>query len=72
MLPDTHREADAIRQEYFRRMKPEERLSLALEMSDSLRRVALEGLRRRRPELSDEELSCELLRLMYGFVARKP
>ena len=70
MPTGTHSEASAIQQDIFRRMKPEERLAMALEMSESLRRVAMEGLRSRRPELSEEELSCELLRLMYGFAAR--
>ena len=59
-----------MQQDLLRKMKPEERLGMALEMSDSLRCVALEGLRRRHPHLNDEELSCELLRLMYGFVAQ--
>lgn len=70
MLGETHSDAEAIQQEIFRRMTPEERLGLALEMSESLRRVALDGLRSRRPELSEQELSAELMRLMYGFVAQ--
>ena len=51
----------------FRRMTTSERLTLALDMSESLRNVALAGLRSRRPELSAAELSRELTRLMYGF-----
>lgn len=70
MLGETHSDGEAIQQEIFRRMTPEERLGLALEMSESLRRVALDGLRSRRPELSEQELSAELMRLMYGFVAQ--
>ena len=65
---DTTPEADAIQQEIFRRMTPEQRLKVALEMSDSMRNVALTGLRMRRPELTEEELARELMRLMYGFV----
>jgi hypothetical protein len=70
MLIDTHREADLIQQDFFRRMRAAERLRMALEMSDALRRISLEGLRSRRPELSHEELSSELMRLMYGVVAK--
>jgi len=33
-----------------------------------MRNVALTGLRSRRPELSEAELSRELIRLMYGVV----
>lgn len=39
-----------------------------MEMSDSLRNVALAGLRSRQPELNAEERVRELLRIMYGFV----
>ena len=41
---------------------------LSLEMGESLRNVALAGLRIRRPELTARELSRELMRVMYGFV----
>lgn len=68
MPSDTSPEAAAIQQEIFRRMTAAARLRLALEMSESMRNVALAGLRSRRPDLSTEELSRELMRLMYGFV----
>ncbi len=68
MLSDTSPEAAAIQDEIFRRMTPEQRVLLALEMSESMRSVALAGLRSRRPELSESELARELMRLMYGFV----
>lgn len=70
MLTNTHREANLIQQDFFRRMPAAQRLLMALEMSDALRRISLEGLRSRRPELSHEELSSELMRLMYGVVAK--
>ena len=67
MSIDTSPEADAIQIEIFRRMTPAQRLRLALEMSESMRNVALAGLRSRRPELNEKELSNELMRMMYGF-----
>ena len=68
MPSDTSPEAEAIQLEIFRRMTPAQRLKLALEMSDSMRNVALAGLRTRRPDLDEMELLRELMRLMYGFV----
>jgi DUF1365 family protein len=68
---DTSPQAAAIQQDVFRRMTPAARLRIALEMSESMRNVARAGLRRRRPELSDEELSHELMLLMYGFVPQQ-
>jgi DUF1365 family protein len=65
-MRDTSPEAAAFQEAIFRRMTPERRLRLALEMSESMRDIALAGLRSRRPELSDAELFRELIRLMYG------
>ena len=68
MLSDTSVNVALIQRDVFRRMTTEKRLRLALEMSESMRNLALAGLRQRRPELSAEELSRELMRVMYGFV----
>ena len=68
MPSDTSTEAAAIQRDIFRRMTAEQRLRLALEMSESMRNVALAGLRSRRPGLTADQLSSELMRIMYGFV----
>lgn len=67
MSSDTSPQAEAIQLEIFRRMTTAERLKLALEMSDSMRNIALAGLRTRRPDLNENELLRELMRVMYGF-----
>lgn len=66
MPSDTSASAAAIQRDIFRRMTTEERLRLALEMSESVRNIALAGLRSRRPDLSDDQLLPELIRLLYG------
>ena len=68
---DTSSRAAAIQEEIFRRMTTAQRLKLALEMSESMRNIALAGLRSRHPELSESELSHELMRIMYGFVPQR-
>jgi predicted DNA-binding protein (UPF0251 family) len=68
---DTAPEAAAIQEGIFRRMTTAQRLRLALEMSESLRNIALAGLRSRQPELNADELSRELLRIMYGFALQR-
>ena len=60
-----------MQQDIFRRMTTEKRLQLALEMSESLRNIALAGLRSRRPELDADGLTRELMRIMYGIVPPK-
>jgi thymidine phosphorylase len=68
MLSDTSSRAAVVQQEIFRRMTTKERLHLALEMSESMRSLALASLRNRRPDLDHIGLSREFLRLMHGFV----
>jgi hypothetical protein len=70
MPSDTDSKAAAIQRQIFRRMTSAARLRLALEMSESMRNVALAGLRARQPELNADQLSRELMRVMYGFVPR--
>jgi hypothetical protein len=62
--------ATAIQGGIFRAMTTEQRLRLALEMSESLRGVVLAGLRSRRPELDANGISRELARIMYGWAPR--
>ena len=69
MLTDDSK-ATAIQREIFRSMTTEQRLRMALEMSESLRTVALSGLRSRRPDLGAKGLSRELARIMYGLPPR--
>ena len=68
---DTHPDAAGIQLEIFRRMTAEQRLRLAMEMSESIRQVALAGLRSRRPDLDPDGLSRELLHIMYGFTPER-
>lgn len=68
MLADDSK-ANAIYRRIFRAMTTEQRLRLALEMSESLRNVALAGLRSRCPDLDASGLSREL-RIMYGLASQ--
>jgi hypothetical protein len=70
MPSDTPATALNIQARIFRGMSTAERLRVALEMSESLRQVALAGLRHRHPELKGDALSRETVRIMHGFVPR--
>ncbi len=63
---DTSPEAARVQLEIYRRMAPERRLELAMQMSDTLRRVAIAGVRGRHPEYSDEQVRLAFLRLTLG------
>jgi len=68
MPSDTSPEASTVQRDIFCRMTTAERLRLALEMSESMRNIALAGLRSRRPELDAGGLRRELMRVLYGIV----
>jgi len=64
--PDTTPEAWAVQMEIYRRMTPQRRSELAAELSDNMRRVAAEGVRKRHPEYSEEEIRLAVIRLSIG------
>jgi hypothetical protein len=60
-MRDTTPDADRVRLDAIRKLPPNQRLRHALELSESVRAVALAGLRRRHPGCSDLELVEVLL-----------
>lgn len=68
---DSSPRAVAIQNDILRRMTTAQRLKLALDMSESMRNMALAGLRSRQPEMNENELSRELMRIMYGFAPQR-
>lgn len=54
----------------FRAMSPQERLELALSMSESTRELSLTGLQKLHPEEGDLQLRVRLAALLYGDAAR--
>jgi hypothetical protein len=65
-VSDTDDEARRLQAQAARRLGPDGRVALAIEMSDDLRRITLEGLRERNPGLSEDELVRSLIRLWHG------
>lgn len=49
----------------YRAMTPERRVELALTMSEA-RAVALAGIRRRHPGMSEADVVAELVRILHG------
>jgi len=65
-LTDTDPEARLVQMELLRRASPERRLRLALSLSRSVLTLSREGIARRRPLASAEEVGVEFVRLHYG------
>lgn len=64
--PDTSAEAETVQLAVLRRLGPEGRLRIAVQLSDDIRSIALEGVRRRHPGLREDEVRRELVRILYG------
>jgi len=65
-MSDTSPEAAEIQASIYRRMTGEQRLRLAVEMSETARELALARVRAEHPDWSDWELKRELLRCAFG------
>lgn len=63
---DTSVEAARVQLEIFRRMRPEKRLAMAMSLSDSLRRLAADGVLSRHPHYSPEQVKLAVFKLTLG------
>jgi hypothetical protein len=63
---DTTPEAARIEADVYRRMPPEKRLAMALQMSDFLRALVAAGVRDRHPEFTPRQLQLAVARLYLG------
>jgi hypothetical protein len=63
---DTSLEAARVQHGIYRRMTPEQRLHLAFEMTESIRRVAAAGVRARHPEYTERQVLLAVIRLTLG------
>lgn len=66
MNRDTTQEADVRQHEIFKRMEGEEKVRIALGLSDFVRDLALEGLKRRYPEASEAERRILFIKEVHG------
>lgn len=63
---DTDDKARAVQLAVLRRLGPSERVRIAAEMSEDVRRIAIEGELRRHPELSHAEARQAVLDRLWG------
>jgi hypothetical protein len=63
---DTTPEAAELQIRAYREMTSAGRLRIALELSDLTHSLAVAGIRRANPELSEEEAYCSLSERLYG------
>lgn len=63
---DTTSEAADIQREVWRRMTPAQRDEVAAQLSENVRAIAAEGVRRRHPDYDVDEVRLAVIRLQLG------
>lgn len=63
---DTSAEAEAIQLELLRQMTPQERIAIMCSLSQSVRKMAFDAIRRRHPEYGEDEVRLAFIELTYG------
>ncbi len=63
---DTSIEAWRVQSRIYAAMTPDQRIAMAVEMTEDARRISLAGIRHRHPQLTEREAEVELIRLLHG------
>ena len=63
---DTAPEAHRLQAELYRRMSGADRLAIAFELTETVRQLALSGIRHRHPEYTEGEVQRAYARLLHG------
>jgi hypothetical protein len=66
VIVDTDQATWVVQLAATRRLSPSERVRLAVEMSEAARRIAIDGERRRHPELTEGQARDIVLRRLWG------
>jgi hypothetical protein len=65
-MRDTTTAAQNAQLAAWRRLGPEGRIRVAIELSEATRQISIEGMMRRHPEYSFEQARREVLRRLWG------
>jgi hypothetical protein len=68
----THPRAHEVQLAVYRRLSPARKVEIAIELSEAVRELAAEGIRRRHPEYDEPTVRKAPIALLYGAeVARR-
>jgi len=71
MITDTTAEAEKRQNQIFARLSGEQKVRLAMELSDSVRDIAWEGFCRRHPLVSEKRLRAMFFKEIHGVESLK-
>ncbi len=63
---DTLPQMERIQTEILRKVKPEQRLKIALELSETSKKLLEEGVRSRHPEYTEQKIKLAVIRILLG------
>jgi hypothetical protein len=63
---DTTLDAHKKQMEILRKLSPEQRALISFELSDNVRQIAMDGIRRMHPEFTETQAKREMLRRIVG------
>ncbi|AEH51731.1 hypothetical protein [Pseudothermotoga thermarum] len=63
---DTPTELEKAQIEILRKMPPEKRLKMSIELTENTIKLLKEGVRNRHPEYSDEEVKFAVIKILLG------
>ena len=63
---DTTADAAEVQRSVWRNMTGEQRVEMAAELSENVRQIAAEGVRRRHPEYDEDQVRLAVIRLQLG------
>jgi len=67
-ISDTTPEAADVQREVWRRMTAEQRDEVGAQLSENVRTIAAEGVRRRHPDYSNDQVRLAVIKLQLGEV----
>jgi hypothetical protein len=63
---DTTLDAHRKQMEILKKLSPEKRALISFELSDNVRQIAMDGIRKQHPEFTETQVRRELLRRIVG------
>ncbi|MDZ4701705.1 MAG: hypothetical protein SH809_18480 [Rhodothermales bacterium] len=71
-MTDSSPEAVTVQMEIFRRMPGAQKVRVAMELSERVRKLACARLRSTHPEWTERQVMLELIRITHGIVVEIP
>ena len=66
LFSDTHPEIEALQIELIRRMLPWKKIAVVDSLNETVRTLAISGIKQRHPQATPEQVRCMLAEMLWG------